>query len=156
MSKAGDALLQLIRKAIERRTWTVLPTDVVIVAASMEFRQGIDPGVLGAALVAKKAAERLAPPPPLLSLSKASEGSVLSTPSTLSTKKERNSPHWLVPLGAGLVLSAFTGGALFSLFCDLKPRPSFSFVSKAFYGQVAFQVGLGALLCWRGTCGPPE
>jgi hypothetical protein len=50
MSLAGEDLLTPIREAIKRRTWTELPTDVVIAAAKNKGGNG---GILGAALSAK-------------------------------------------------------------------------------------------------------
>jgi predicted NBD/HSP70 family sugar kinase len=49
LAKAGDVLLQLIRAAMDRRAWTILPNAVQLVTAkSIEFG-----GVVGAALAAK-------------------------------------------------------------------------------------------------------
>lgn len=50
MSLSGEELLTPIREAIKRRTWTVLPTNVVIAAAKNKGGNG---GILGAALSAK-------------------------------------------------------------------------------------------------------
>jgi predicted NBD/HSP70 family sugar kinase len=49
LAKAGDLLLDLIRAAVQRRAWTILPTPVqLLTAQSIEFG-----GVIGAALAAK-------------------------------------------------------------------------------------------------------
>lgn len=49
LAKAGDTLLDLIRAAMARKAWTILPTAVQLVTAqSIEFG-----GVVGAALAAK-------------------------------------------------------------------------------------------------------
>ena len=54
MSLAGEALLGPLREALQRRTWTVLPTDVQIDIARQAGGIG---GILGAALAAKKLVE---------------------------------------------------------------------------------------------------
>lgn len=51
LSKAGSPLLDLIKKYVSQRTWTVLPTDVKLMLAVAE-----DNGILGAALAARNAA----------------------------------------------------------------------------------------------------
>lgn len=51
LSKAGPPLLDLIKKYVSQRTWTVLPTDVKLMLAVAE-----DNGILGAALAARNAA----------------------------------------------------------------------------------------------------
>lgn len=51
LSKAGNVLLDLIRKYVREKTWTVLPTDVRLTLSISD--KG---GVLGAALAAKQRA----------------------------------------------------------------------------------------------------
>lgn len=63
LAKAGDVLLNLINKYIKQKTWTVLPTDVILVQAKSE-----NGGVVGAALAAQnkfssKKSNQLAPSP---------------------------------------------------------------------------------------------
>lgn len=55
MSLAGEALLTPLRAAIKRRTWTVLPTNVVIAGVKHSGGNG---GILGAALSAKMSSGR--------------------------------------------------------------------------------------------------
>jgi hypothetical protein len=55
MASAGDALLQLINRAIQKHTWTVLPTEVKIVIS----RSTDEAGTLGAALAAMKHLESM-------------------------------------------------------------------------------------------------
>ncbi len=54
MARAGDTLLDLVRKYMREKTWTVLPTDVVLATA----KSIVSGGMLGAALAAKKVVER--------------------------------------------------------------------------------------------------
>ncbi len=49
LSKAGNVLLNLIKKHVHAKTWTVLPTDVILRIATMH-----EPGLLGTALAAKQ------------------------------------------------------------------------------------------------------
>lgn len=49
LSKAGEVLIELIRKHVQRKTWTVLPTDVILRIAQLH-----EPGLLGTALAAKQ------------------------------------------------------------------------------------------------------
>ena len=54
MAKAGDVLLQGVRKYIQSNTWVVLATDVSVVLAT----ENTDAGTVGAALAAKKIVDR--------------------------------------------------------------------------------------------------
>jgi hypothetical protein len=49
LSKAGDVLLNLIKKYVKEKTWTVLPTDVELVLAMSD--KG---GVVGSALASRR------------------------------------------------------------------------------------------------------
>jgi hypothetical protein len=55
MARAGNELINLIKKYIKRHTWTVLNTEVEIVLANTSE----DIGVIGAALAGKKKYENL-------------------------------------------------------------------------------------------------
>ena len=55
MSKSGELLLTLVEKHLRNRTWTVLPTQVKLLIASTRHADDVDAGILGAALVARRA-----------------------------------------------------------------------------------------------------
>ena len=53
MAKSGDSLLELVRVYMQKKAWTVLPTDVLLCIASAIDSQ-VDAGILGAALAVKR------------------------------------------------------------------------------------------------------
>lgn len=55
MSKSGTLLLTLVEKQLRKKTWTVLPTHVKLLIASTRLADDVDAGILGAALVARRA-----------------------------------------------------------------------------------------------------
>lgn len=55
MSKSGALLLTLVEKHLRKKTWTVLPTHVKLLTASTRHADDVDVGILGAALVARRA-----------------------------------------------------------------------------------------------------
>lgn len=102
MANGGDQLLVPLREAIQRNTWTVLPTDVRLVIAE---RVG-NAGMLGAALSAESYYKHLHPSPPINSLVSAAESSISAPPSPALSNAA-----WITPnvtlLGGMSMVTAF-------------------------------------------------
>jgi hypothetical protein len=104
LAKAGKVLLDLIRKYVKEKTWTVLPTDVQLTLAVSDKA-----GVLGPALAAKQRfgkthlLESLAESPSQPTQQKSFPHSTTSSSSSSpSSDMNNNMATWL---GAGILVS---------------------------------------------------
>lgn len=81
LSKAGNTLLNVIKKHVHAKTWTVLPTDVLLRIATVH-----EPGLLGTALAAKQKYGKQQQPPPAQAAPQAKTSSSNSSKSSSNTK----------------------------------------------------------------------
>lgn len=92
LSKAGNVLLNLIKKHVHAKTWTVLPTDVILRIATMH-----EPGLLGTALAAKQKYSKLTPPP---SSEPPKTPSLQTSADTTNSNNSNNNTNKKISMGA--------------------------------------------------------
>lgn len=139
LSKAGNVLLDLIRKYVREKTWTVLPTDVRLTLAISD--KG---GVLGAALAAKQKAI------------KSLQGGHKTEPSTLpntgvNKQQEEQANGDKIEAWNNIVLGACVVASSASIFLLSKGRsPDRSSLASYLYDLLIIgQFGVGVALLLR-------